>query len=194
MFKQHELVRNIHGSSQPSVTWTVNNDLKAVGKSLTSFFPSALCENEGSAKKRKKKNPENSCVMPWHCWIRPDSSSTAKSHSSWIHFIKSAFNFKKETCCGWVELFKVSTGMSKLCKSTTKYLSACLTEDSKPGKILGTRHLSLSCPPQCVRASRRLNRSQPVHCRLSPHKCYCLIVSLDFLGLKVGVLLNVLLV
>ncbi len=117
VFKQHELVRNIHGSSQPSVTWTVNNDLKAVGKSLTSFFPSALCENEGSAKKRKKKNSKNSCVMPWHCWIRPDSSSTAKSHSSWIHFIKSAFNFKKETCCGWVELFKVRALACQSCAS-----------------------------------------------------------------------------
>lgn len=41
--------------------------------------------------------------MPWHCWIRPNSSSTAKSHSSWIRFIKSALNFKKETCSGWVE-------------------------------------------------------------------------------------------
>lgn len=73
-----------------------------------------------------------------------------------------------------------STGMSKLCKSTTKYLSACLTEDSKPGTILGTRHLSVL--PASV---RKRNRSQPVHCRLSPHKIYCLIVSLDFLGLKV---------
>lgn len=53
VFKQQELVRNINGSSQTGVTSTVNNDLKAVGNSLTSYFPSVLCENEGFAKRRK---------------------------------------------------------------------------------------------------------------------------------------------
>lgn len=192
MFKQQELVRYIHRTSQPSVTWTVNNDLNAVGKSLTSYFPSVLYENEGSAKRRKPPLQElmRDAVTLVDQAQQLINSQITQLMSSWIQLIKSVLNFKKETCCGRVELYKVRILACQSCASLPpKYLSTCLTEDSKPDTILGTRRLSVL--PASV---HNRNRSQPVQCRLSPHKSYCLIVSLDFLGLKVSVLLNVLLV
>ncbi len=122
------------------------------------------------------------------------NSQITQLMSSWIQFIKSALNFNKETCCGWVELFKFRALACQSCVSLPPNIWAPVWQKIQNQAQYWEPDISLSCPPQCVRVSQRLNRSQPVHCRLSPHKCYCLIVSLDFLGLKVSVLLNVLLV
>lgn len=150
VFKQQELVSNINGSSQPSVTWTVNNDLNAVGKSLTSYFP---CANEGSANRRKTPLQElmRDAVTLVDQAQQLINSQITQLMSSWIQFIKSVLNFKKETCCGRVELFKVRALACQSCASLPPNIWAPVWQKIQNQARYWEPDISLSCPHQCVR-------------------------------------------